>query len=127
MLLSQEMMKIARNHLTENGILAFNATGSVDAFFTASTVFKEVRRYQNFIYGANWNPFDAAGRPEAWSALQNVTVDKKIGFTPHSKAIEKFSKIPFIKPQEDMGKLNRQPEVITDNNMLVEYKYGRRN
>ena len=127
MLLSQEMMKIARNHLTENGILAFNATGSVDAFFTASTVFKEVRRYQNFIYGANWNPFDAAGRPEAWSVLQNVTVDKKIGFTPHSKAIEKFSKIPFIKPQEDMRKLNRQPEVITDNNMLVEYKYGRRN
>lgn len=127
MLLSQEMMKMANSHLTKNGVLAFNATGSIDAFFTASTVFKEVRRYQNFIYGANWNPFDAAEKPEAWAALQKITIDGKMGFPPNSKAIEKYSKIPFVKPQEDINKLNRPPEIITDNNMLVEYKYGRRN
>lgn len=126
MLLSQEMMKIVNRHLSDRGVLAFNATGSIDAFYTASTVFKEVRRYQNFIYGSNWNPFDNAGKPEAWNSLYRVSVDGDMGFLPNSKAIDKYSKIPFARLKEDLDKINRPPEVITDNNMLVEYKYGRK-
>lgn len=126
MLLSKEMMELAQRHLSDQGVLAFNATGSVDAFFTASAVFKEVRRYQNFIYAAEWNPFDGASQPEAWERLRNVTIDGNPGFRQNSVKIAEYSKIPFSKIEKDLKQLNRPAEVITDDNMLVEYKYGRK-
>lgn len=126
MLLSREMMALASRHLSDRGILAFNATGSVDAFYTASTVFKEVRRYQNFIYSAHWNPFDRAKNPEVWDALKSVTVDGGAAFQEGSARIKEFREIPFVQLDEDLKKLPRQPESITDDNMLVEYKFGRK-
>ena len=126
MLLSVEMMNLANRHLTDKGIVAFNATGSPDAFFTASTVFKETRRYENFIYGANWDPFSKAKDPAAWEVLRKVTIDGRPGFSENTESIEKFSKVPFVKIEEDIATSVRQPELITDDNMLVEYKYGRK-
>lgn len=126
MLLSQNMMKLISRHLSSTGVVTFNATGSVDAFFTASTVFKQVRRYQNFIYGANWDPFTRAEGSEAWEALKLVTIDGNPGFAEGSMNMQKYSKIPFVQLSEDLRKLTRPPEVITDDNMLVEYKYGRK-
>lgn len=127
MLLSQEMMQLVNRHLSTQGIVAFNATGSIDAFFTASSVFKEVRRYQNFIYGANWNPFERTLKEDNWNLLKAVTVNGKPGFRENSNTIQKFSKIPFVRLESDLKTLGREPEVITDDNMLVEYKYGRKN
>lgn len=126
MLLSQEMMKLVSRHLTEKGVLAFNATGSVDAFYTASTVFKETRRYQNFIYGAQWDPFTSAQSLQAWERLYQVTVAGKPGFTRGGGFVEKYASVPFLKIEHDLQKLGRAPEVIRDDNMLVEYKYGRK-
>lgn len=125
MLLSQEMMKIVNRHLNVDGVVAFNATGSIDAFYTASTVFKEVRRYQNFIYGSNWNSFDKMSNEKVWNALHNLKVNGLPGFSENTLKIKQFSSIPFIHLSEDVKKIKRLPELITDNNMLVEYKYGR--
>lgn len=127
MLLSKEMMSLIGRHLSSRGVVTFNATGSTDAFFTASTVFQEVRRYQNFIYGANWDPFTRAAHFEAWHVLENVKIDGKPGFEENSTKILKYSKIPFVPLNDDLKKLGRSPEVISDDNMLVEYKYGKRN
>lgn len=124
MLLSLEMMQLVERHMSEGAVLAFNATGSVDSFYTASMVFKETRRYQNFIYGANWNAFDKAGSAEAWEVLNYVTVDGVPGFAKDRSKIEAFSKVPFIDIASDLARMDRPPEVITDDNMLVEYKYG---
>lgn len=126
MLLSQEMMELASRHLTDKGVLAFNATGSVDAFYTASTVFKETRRYQNFIYGAHWDPFTRAQSPQAWERLYQVTVAGKPGFSRQGGFVEKYAQVPFLKVEHDLKELGRSPEVIRDDNMLVEYKYGRK-
>ncbi len=126
MLLSQEMMKLASDHLTSKGVLAFNATGSVDAFYTASTVFKETRRYQNFIYGAQWDPFTQAQSLQAWDRLHQVTISGKPGFSREGGFVEKYAKVPFLKVEHDLKTLGRAPEVIRDDNMLVEYKYGRK-
>ncbi len=127
MLLSQEMMRLANRHLSPQGIVAFNATGSTDAFYTATTVFKETRRYQNFIYGANWDPFTNAANVKSWETLRNMMIDGKPAFSPESKRIEEFSQSPFVRIDNDRKRLNRPPEIITDDNMLVEYKYGRKN
>lgn len=126
MLLSQEMMELASRHLTDKGVLAFNATGSVDAFYTASTVFKETRRYQNFIYGAHWDPFTPAQSMSAWERLHKVTVAGNPGFSKESGMVDKYANVPFLKVEHDLQKLGRAPEVIRDDNMLVEYKYGRK-
>lgn len=126
MLLSQEMMQLINRHLADRGVVTFNATGSIDAFMTASSVFKEVRRYQNFIYGANWDAFTPAARPEAWDVLWRVTVDGQPGFSVQSDKIMRYAAIPFVRLEEDMEKSARPPEIITDDNMLVEYRYGRR-
>lgn len=126
MLLSQEMMALAGHHLTDKGVLAFNATGSVDAFYTASTVFKETRRYQNFIYGAQWDPFTQSQSLHAWERLYQVTVDGKPGLRKGDDFIEKYAEIPFLKVEYDLQNLGRAPEVIRDDNMLVEYKYGKK-
>ncbi|GAO69625.1 spermidine synthase [Comamonas sp. E6] len=126
MLLSQEMMALVSRHLTDKGVLAFNATGSVDAFYTASTVFKETRRYQNFIYGAQWDPFTQAQSLQSWERLYQVTVDGKPGFRKGGDFVEKYAKVPFLKVEHDLQALGRVPEVIRDDNMLVEYKYGKK-
>lgn len=126
MLLSQEMMQLISRHLADRGVVTFNATGSLDAFFTASTVFKEVRRYQNFIYGANWDPFTPASQAEAWRVLEQVTVDGQLGFEESSGSIARFASIPFVRLDEDVKNSSRPPELITDDNMLVEYRYGRK-
>lgn len=126
MLLSQEMMRLIDRHLSDHGVVTFNATGSIDAFMTASTVFKEVRRYQNFIYGANWDAFTPAASPQAWGVLRRVTIDGQPGFDENSRRIEQYASIPFVRLEEDVKKSARPPEIITDDNMLVEYRYGRR-
>ncbi|QIL71172.1 hypothetical protein G7048_12850 [Diaphorobacter sp. HDW4B] len=123
MLLSKEMLSLIEQHLTDRGVMAFNATGSVDAFYTASQVFRESRRYVNFIYGANWNAFDRIDLT-SWDKLWGVSVDGHAGFSKGSLAVSKYASIPFVKIDEDLKKLDRLPEIITDDNMLVEYKYG---
>lgn len=125
MLLSREMMQLTQQHLSPQGVLAFNATGSVDAFYTATQVFKQVRRYVNFIYAADWDCFSRANAPEAWEALRDVTIDGKPAFKADSLQIQKFARTPFVTIEQDLEKLERIPEVITDDNMLVEYRRGR--
>lgn len=125
MLLSIEMMKLIQRHLSPMGVLTFNATGSVDAFFTASQVFKYARRYENFVYAADWNCFSHAQSPAAWEVLRSVTVDGQAGFKPDTTQISKFSSIPFVSVEDDLPGLQRLPQVITDDNLLVEYRFGR--
>lgn len=126
MLLSKEMMEIGKKHLRPGGVLAFNATGSVDAFYTASKVFTEVRRYQNFIYAAQSDVFSKLDEPAAWEHLQGVTINGAPAFRDAPRYIQKYAAIPRVRIEEDLKKLGRAPEIITDDNMLVEYRYGRR-
>lgn len=125
MLLSREMMQLIQKHLSPQGVLAFNATGSVDAFYTATQVFKHVRRYVNFIYAADWDCFSQTNTPEAWESLRDVVIDGHPAFRADSLQLKKFADIPFVPIEQDLKKLGRAPESITDDNMLVEYKWGR--
>lgn len=126
MLLSREMMQLIQQHLSPQGVMAFNATGSVDAFYTASQVFKHSRRYVNFIYAADWDCFAQTNSPQAWASLSSLIIDGKPAFKADSLQPKKFSDIPFVSIEQDIKKLGRLPEAITDDNMLVEYKWGRR-
>ena len=127
MLLSKEMLELLGAQLNERGVLAFNATGSMDSFFTASQSFDETRRYLSFIYAANWKAFEEIDNPESWERLRHVSVDGRPGFSSDTQAIKKYSQIPFVEIESDARKVGRKLEIITDDNMLVEYKYGLKN
>jgi spermidine synthase len=124
MLLSKEMMEIARDHLAPQGVLAFNATGSVDSFYTAASVFPFTKRYGSFIYAAQWDFSSIISNENSWKVLRRVTVDGSPAFDVNSIRIEEFSKIPFYGLEEDVEAAGRDPEIITDDNMLVEYRRG---
>ena len=67
-----------------------------------------------------------AQSPQAWERLYQVTVDSNPGFRKGSGFVEKYAKVPFLQVEHDLQALGRAPEVIRDDNMLVEYKYGKK-
>lgn len=126
MLLSTEMLETVKRHLAPDGVATFNATGSLDVFFTASKVFSHVRRYENFIYVAEWDCFSKMKEHGPWLALTAVRVDGSPGLSAESTRLTEFAKKPFVQIEDDIRRANRPPELVTDDNMLVEYRYGKR-
>ncbi len=128
-LLSREFLGVISKHLAPGGVATFNATGSLDAFYTASQVFAHTWHYGNFIYGS---PVDARARlgdgmasvcrmdftrlklPDCSDASMRQTLqgmlDRHMRTWPEYVAQER---LPYA------------PEAITDDNMLTEYRRGR--
>lgn len=125
LLLSRDFLEQIQRHMRPQSILAFNATGSVDAFFTAATVFPHAYRYDNFIYAAN---HDFRPRKQATAAAQSyagLQIHGRPLFPPNSPMIESYLQRPFITMEQLQRNLPRPPEVVTDRNMLTEFRYGR--
>lgn len=125
LLLSAEFLQLAQSHMEPGAVMAFNATGSSDAFFTASSVFKHAYRYGNFVYAAD---FDFRYRKDAEAAHLQYAGLRLSGvslFRPDSAAIKRFLAEPFVTIQSVQEATARPLEVITDRNMLTEFKYGR--
>lgn len=122
-LLSLEFLHIINKHLSEDGVATFNATGSLDAFYTATKAFANVRRYGSFIYGSKK---DITINSD--TGLKNIChVDFKLLGLPNcsnvsiSQAIKDLLSRPMMRYSiKDSHKY--LPEVITDDNMLTEYR-----
>lgn len=125
LLLSEEFMQLLSKHMQPTSILAFNATSSGDAFFTASTVFPHTYRYDNFVYAS---PQDFRARksdPAARATLAQLQVDGKPLFPARSQAMDRFLNAPFITVEQAQQAAYRTFEKVTDQNMLPEFRYGR--
>ncbi len=124
-LLSREMLELLQNSLAPRGILAFNATGSSDAFFTATTVFPKAFLYRNFVYcaGHDFRSELTNGRQR----LLSLRMDGKKVFNEENRkdmlAIESMLAIPFVSINE-LVPADYLPEVITDQNMISEFKHS---
>ena len=124
LLLSAEFLRLLRSHMAPGAVMAFNATGSADAFFTASTVFEHAYRYGNFVYGAD---FDFRQRKDTEAARARYAGLRLSGapmFAPGSVAIERFLAEPFVSIESVRAAMSRPLEVITDRNMVTEFRYG---
>lgn len=126
-LLSREFMGIARSHLRYGGILAFNSTGSADSLATAADVFPFAYRWFNFIYAAE-HDFSVIA-PEAIKRLSLLQLDGyklfDLSLEGDRKMLESLIQQPFVGPQQVQQESGRLLEVITDANMLTEFKYGK--
>lgn len=132
-LLSQEYLTLIKSRLKPNGIAFYNTTQSVDAFKTARSVFDFVYFYSHMAMVSNQSleiPNDEQSKINL-SALYYPELGEKVFKTDEEldKALKiiKYGKKPFVhydKVNWDAN-LHHQPEIITDNNMITEYKYGK--
>lgn len=130
LLLSTEYMQLVRSRLAPGGIFAFNTTGSLDAMLTASQVFVDVVRYQNFAYTSDRT---MAKLPDALQRLQASRLPGGPAFAAElfapGKIAEQLAHAPLERAGDYLARSQRPgappPEVITDLNLLTEYRHGR--
>ncbi|MEH0166495.1 spermidine synthase [Paucibacter sp. JuS9] len=127
LLLSHEYLSELGRHLAPGGVAAMNTTSSRDAYATALAVFPHVIRYGNFAY------MSAAAlqrRPDAEAVLRACRTGGKPSFgealftKPH--VAWKLLNEP-LQPAAEYLQANAgavPPMVITDLNMISEYRHG---
>ena len=126
LLLSQEFNRLVERHLSPGGIFAYNSTFLWDAFNTTLTVFPYVYSFSNLVIASRHDlegelahtrerlaAIRVAGSPMVDPARREVAskIDRMVA------GMRRFD--PTTNPA------GRRLEVITDQNMINEYKYGR--
>ena len=124
-LLSKEFLQIIKNHMNDGAVMAFNATGSADAFYTASQIFKNAYRYDNFVYAAEFDFQSRKNSDEARDTYSKIEINGEKIFKEKDKLIDVFLNKQFISIEQDKKMEGRPLEIITDNNGLTEFKYGK--
>ena len=124
LLLSREFLQLARSHMAPGAVMSFNATGSDDAFRTAAEVFPHAYRYDNFVYAADFDFRTRKNTSQAHAVFSELKIDGAPFFASESPLIEHFLKKPFITLSTAQTGFDRPLEVITDWNMITEFKYG---
>lgn len=128
-LLSQEFLQILKSHLNQGGVLEYNMTGSLDAIKTAQAVFKYAYLYSNFVVAAD---FDWRPKLQTVSAIRQLAalrMDGRLLFpVGEERLIAQYlqlrtSQLDELEPF--YHSLGRQFEIITDRNLITEFKYGR--
>ncbi|MDM4768314.1 fused MFS/spermidine synthase [Pelomonas sp. SE-A7] len=128
MLLSREYLQETQRHLNPGGIVAMNTTDSPDAYATAQAVFGHVARYSNFAYMSD-------------SPLQRHDQAEAVLRACRTGGGATFAERAFTKPEVAWRLLNQPlrpaadylaglraaepPGVITDLNLLNEYRHGK--
>ena len=127
LLLSQEFLTVLRKHMTPDAFLAFNTTGSGDALKTAATVFPHAYAYESFVVAGATDWRQKLAAPGAQAALRNIKPGGVPLFGPgDSDVIRQFLSPALSKDLDEVAQsVGRPLEVITDRNLITEYRYGR--
>lgn len=123
-LLSREYFTEVARHLNPGGVFIANATGSFDVLATAQAVFAHAYRYTNFVYAS-----DRALAPDPLALLEI----RRPNGTPFSYdnapmgSVEALLAHMRLEPVgEFLARHTAGAEVITDDNLLSEYRHGQR-
>ena len=123
-LLSREYFTEVLRHLQPAGVLTVNTTGSFDVLATAQSVFAFAYRYTNFVY--------CAQLPLApdFNLLARVRRPDGSLFAPGLVAAESVAgelSRAHLEPVTDfIARHHVDPQIITDDNLLTEYRHGQR-
>jgi spermidine synthase len=126
-LLSADFLRICRRHLNRGGVIYYNATGSEDALFTATAVFRHVTRYENFV-AASDSPFAMTRQQKrdnllrfnrAGTPLLNPQVPELRSILEDLADYELADLAPAYRKRTDL-------QCISDDNMATEYKLERK-
>ncbi|WP_433847571.1 spermidine synthase [Acinetobacter proteolyticus] len=126
-LLSINFLDLVKSVLNNNSVFFYNTTQSLDAFYTAKYIFPKVYKYKFFILASNQELyFKENDMVKSLCSLKDpITKEKafpnKIQCVQAKKEIMKNK----IESYEQINFLARKPELITDDNMITEFKYGK--
>ena len=130
-LLSKDFLDIVKTRMKSNSILFYNTTQSADAYYTASQVFSHTYKYK-FMVLNSLQPVELGSYDIIKNNLCNLI--RYSNKTPVFKDRDQCSlaadiilKTPLIPyNQINFSEFsNHHPELITDDNMITEYKYGK--
>jgi spermidine synthase len=129
-LLSREFLTLMKEHMRPNAVLTYNATNSPDTFKTASVVFPYAYKYDSFVVASDFDWRPRLRDPGAVARLSRLSMDGAPLFPLGSEAtIHRFlneSIISIESVEAEYAKSENRPlEIVTDANLLPEYKYGR--
>jgi spermidine synthase len=125
LLLSQEFLTMVKGHMTSEAVITFNTTDSPDALKTAAVVFPHAYLYDNFVVAGQTDWRLALAAPAAVTALRAIRPAGKPLFGPADDDII----ADYLDPRRirDLATVaaghNRPLEVITDRNLITEYKH----
>ena len=128
-LLSAEFLSLIKFSLEPDGVAYYNTTQSLDAYYTAQNVFNYVYKYKYFVL-ASTRPvmINRAMIENNLCQLKNYKTKNPI-FNSQARcqdAAEIIMAHPLKSYQSiNMDSLGREPRLITDNNMITEYIYGK--
>lgn len=128
-LLSADFLDIIEQSLAKNGVVYYNTTKSLDAYYTAQSVYDYVYQYKFFVLGSN-KPvvINQSMIENNLCELKNYKTKQPIFISQAQckQAAEIIMSNPLLPYKDiDMIELGRVPHIITDNNMITEYKYGK--
>jgi spermidine synthase len=123
-LLSKEYFLETRRHLSPGGILIANTTGSFDVLATVQAVFGHAYRFRNFVYASDsvLSP-DIAGltkiyRPDGTRFAFDEAPPTSVSFMLKDAKLEPVEAF--------LARRRASSEIITDDNLVSEYRDGRR-
>jgi spermidine synthase len=126
-LLSEEFFQLCKSHLNPGGGVLVNTTGSRDVQYTLAKVFKNVVMIHNSA-AASDSAFELS-EAEKEQALRAFTVNGQPAFPPDSpsaqKTLDTLVHLPLA-PVGDSLRARTDLRLITDDNMVPEYKDGLR-
>jgi predicted membrane-bound spermidine synthase len=127
-LLSREFLAMARDRLEPGGIFVFNTTNSPDAVHTAVAVFPFVRTFHGTAYCAT-HDFTAgfghnASRLYELRHRGKAVLDARV--ERDRLAVEALARARFANPADTARHAGRPIDIITDDNMVTEFRHGRR-
>jgi hypothetical protein len=123
-LLSREYFGELQQHLNGGGVIAMNTTGSFDVLATAQSVFAHAYRYTNFLYAAafpltpDFNLLAGVHRPDGALFPPGLVSAGSVAGELASAHLEPVA--------DFMRRRGVAPQIITDDNLLTEYRHGRR-
>lgn len=128
-IISQEMFQLLSNSLNPNGIIGINSTRFRDVMLTAQSVFPYAYwGHLGFIYASHENFLNNITE-DSRDKLYELNFNGKKLFTKGDPLSEKTVDNIINMPMKDIDKIqeesHRPLEIITDKNMINEYKYGK--
>lgn len=127
-LLSADYLREVKAHLRPGGIMASNATSSLDVYRTALEVFKHVVRYKGFVYMSD-SPL--AKRTDAEQVLRASRIGERPAFDDAQFAGDgiaaRLVHDPLQAAQDYLAGAEQggSATIITDMNLLPEFAHGR--
>jgi spermidine synthase len=125
-LLSREFLTEVSRHMNKGAVLTYNSTEAPDVLKTASVVFNFARRRKSFILASDHDfTFDLRSKESFDRVFSLKLGDRRLFPESTENLLHAYVDEPLVTPQEEEKRAGRPLEVITQDNMLTEFKYGR--